>query len=608
MCGIFGIVNLNGDAVKQDLLLKMSSKMVHRGPDDDGLLIANDIGIGMRRLSIIDIEGGHQPISNNSKNIHLVLNGEIYNYKELRKDLKAKGYQFNTKTDVEVLIHLYEEEGIDCIKKINGMFSFILFDKRNNLVWIARDRLGIKPLYYSFNSERIIFGSDLLSVNSILDQSVDEESILLYLGYSYIPAPKTIFKNIYKLKPAEQILIEGNSLEFSSYWDIEKTAKLKTSKKEAAFFLKAALEKSITMQTRSDVPIGLFLSGGADSSLIAMLIKNLRPKIQLHTFTVDYVDKDSDDLKYANLIADEIDSKHKVVSVTKDDQIEALNDLIPLMDEPVSDSAAISTYIISKNAMNIGVKVMLNGAGGDEIFGGYSRFFNNKIMKPEWIASLPKIIKIIILSPLRLFNKALFWRLKSPENNYIYSISGVNTSLLKNVISQNHYNFLINSFSNLFKFVSFESIYSRMKLDLKDYLPNNILSITDKATMASSVEGRVPLLDHNLVELAFSIPEEINLLDGKAKGLFKDVIKEIVPREILMRKKDGFGAPIYSWIDSWKIEIENELTQNLTDELKNIINVSEVKKWLKNDRLRSQSAETLYAIFVLNLWIRKNTI
>ena len=608
MCGIFGIVNLNGNPIKKDLLVKMSSKMIHRGPDDDGLLIENDIGIGMRRLSIIDIEGGHQPISNNSKNIHLVLNGEIYNYKELRIELKAKGYKFNTKTDVEVLIHLYEEEGIDCIKKINGMFSFILFDKRNSLVWVARDRLGIKPLYYSFNSERIIFGSDLLSVNSILDQPVDEESILLYLGYSYVPAPKTIFKNIFKLKPAEQILIEGNSLEFSSYWDIEKTAKLKTSKKEAASFLKAALEKSITMQTRSDVPIGLFLSGGVDSSLIAILIKNLRPKIHLYTFTVDYVDKDSDDLKYANLIADEIDSKHKVVSVTKEDQIEALNNLIPLMDEPVSDSAAISTYIISKNAMNIGVKVMLNGAGGDEIFGGYSRFFNNKIFEPEWIASLPKMIKMIILSPLCLFNNALFWRLKKPENNYIYSISGVNTSLLKKVINQHHYNFLINSFSNLFKFISFKSIYSRMKLDLKDYLPNNILSITDKATMASSVEGRVPLLDHDLVELAFSIPEEINLLDGKPKGLFKDVIKEIVPKEILSRKKDGFGAPIYSWIDSWKIEIENELTQNLTDELKNIINVSEVKKWLKNDRLRSQSAETLYAIFVLNLWIRKNTI
>lgn len=608
MCGIFGIVNFNGDAIDKNLLSKMSSKMIHRGPDDDGIIIENNVGIGMRRLSIIDIEGGHQPISNIKKNIHLVLNGEIYNFKELRKELKSKGYKFSTKSDVEVLIYLYEEEGIECIKKINGMFAFILFDELNNIVWIARDRLGVKPLYYSHNSERIIFGSDLLSVNSILDQSVDEESILLYLGFSYIPAPKTIFKKIYKLMPAEQILIKGNSIEFSSYWDIEKISEVETSKQKSISSLQATLEKSITMQTRSDVPVGLFLSGGVDSSAIAMLMKETRPNNALYTFTVDYVEKDSDDLKYANLIANKIGSNHSVISVTKKDQIKALKDLIPFMDEPVSDSAAISTYIISKKAKDIGVKVLLSGAGGDEIFGGYSRFFNNKFLRPEWIASLPKPMKMIILAPLLLMNKALFWRLKTFENNYIYSISGVNISLLKRAISNNNYNYLINSFSSLFKFISTKNVYSRMKLDLKDYLPNNILSITDKATMATSIEGRVPFLDHDLVELAFSLPEKINLKDGEAKGLFKEAIKDKVPKEILTRKKDGFGAPIYSWIESWKIEIENELTQNLTNELKSIIDISEIKKWIKDDRLRVQSAETLYAIFVLNLWIRRNTL
>jgi asparagine synthase (glutamine-hydrolysing) len=406
--------------------------------------------------------------------------------------------------------------------------------------------------------------------------------------------------------PAEQILIQGCSINISKYWEIENIPQELVDKQEAISSLRCALEKSITLQTRSDVPIGVFLSGGVDSSAIALLMKKIRPNDNLYTFTVDYADKGSDDSKYANLIAKKINSHHQTIIVTKQDQFNALSDLMPYMDEPVSDSAIVSTYIVSKKAKELGVKVLLSGAGGDEIFGGYSRYFKGKIGDAEWIASLPIILKAIILAPLAIFHKTLFWRLSNLQNNYIYSISGVNVSLLKKIIKPKKYDDLLKSFAKLFKISSFESAYSRMKLDLRDYLPNNILSITDKATMACSIEGRVPLLDHELTELAFSLPEKINILEGKEKGLFKEVIKEIVPSEILSREKDGFGAPVFSWIEGWKNEIEVELSENITDELSSMIDILEVKKWLNNNRLRSQSAETLYALYILNYWIRSN--
>jgi asparagine synthase (glutamine-hydrolysing) len=607
MCGIFGIVNFDEKPVLKKPLKTMSDKMIHRGPDDKGVLIDGNIGIGMRRLSIIDIEKGHQPISNEDKDIHIVLNGEIYNYKELRHDLIQQGHKFSTNSDVEVLVHLYEEYGYECIERVNGMFAFILYDQRNKEIWIARDRLGVKPLFYYYDNKQLVVGSDLSSVNSIVKQKIDEYSTMLYLGHSYVPAPRTIYKNILKLMPAEQINIKGNNIEITKYWDIENYSEQSIDKKEATSLLKKALNESVKLQTRSDVPVGLFLSGGVDSSAIAAITKEVRPESQFHTFTVDFADKDSEDSKYADLISKKINSIHHNIKVTESDQISALSRLIPMMDEPVSDSAIVPTYIIAEKAKNLGIKVMLTGAGGDEIFGGYPRHYNGKFGSAEWLAALPKLIKKILFIPFYLFNKSLHWRLSSPQNNFIYSISGVNVELLRLSIKKtNYYSNLLSGFLKDFKLSLEKNSYSKMKLDLGNYLHNNILSITDKATMAASIEGRVPLLDHNLVELSFRIPENINLLDCVEKGLFKESVQDLIPREILERKKDGFGAPVYYWIEDWKDSIEKELSVNITSELKEIIDIQIVKKWLNNDRLRLRAAETLYALYLLNYWIREH--
>ena len=609
MCGIFGIVNFDENTVLKESLKIMSDKMIQRGPDDEGMLIDGNIGIGMRRLSIIDVEKGHQPISNENNDIHIVLNGEIYNYKELRQDLIQQGHKFRTNSDVEVLVHLYEEYGYECIAKLNGMFAFILYDQKNKKVWIARDRLGIKPLFYYYENNQLVVGSDLSSVNSIVKQEIDKYSIILYLGHSYVPAPRTIYRNILKLMPGEQINIEDNTVKISQYWDIDNYSEGSVERGEAITLLKKALDESIKLQTRSDVPVGLFLSGGVDSSAIAALTKKVRAGHQFHTFTVDFSDKGSNDSKYAEEISKEINSIHHTIKVTESDQINALSRLIPNMDEPVSDSAIVPTYIIAEKAKELGIKVMLSGAGGDELFGGYPRHFNGKFGNAEWLASLPKLIKKILFIPFYLINKSLYWRLSCPQNNFIYSISGVNVELLrKSVKNPSYYVSLLDGFLEDFKLALSNSSYDKMKLDLKNYLHNNILSITDKATMAASVEGRVPLLDHKLVELSFKTPEKLNLLDGVEKGLFKESVKDLIPRGIIERKKDGFGAPIYSWIEQWKETIGIELSIKITPELEEVIDIQVVQKWLNNDKLRTRSAETLYALYLLNYWIREHTL
>lgn len=609
MCGIFGIVNFDGNPVLKESLKIMSNKMIHRGPDDEGILIDGNVGIGMRRLSIIDIEKGHQPISNEDNDIHIVLNGEIYNYKELRQDLILQGHKFSTNSDVEVLVHLYEEYGCECIEKLNGMFAFILYDQKNKKVWMARDRLGIKPLFYYYENNQLVVGSDLSSVNSIVSQEIDKYSMMLYLGHSYVPAPRTIYMNISKLMPGEQINIENNAIKISKYWDVDNYPEEKVEKKEAVTLLRGVLDEAIKLQTRSDVPVGLFLSGGVDSSAVAVLTKEVRSECQFHTFTVDFADKDSEDSQYAEEISKQINSIHHIIKVTESDQINALSRLMPKMDEPVSDSAIVPTYIIAEKAKELGVKVMLSGAGGDEIFGGYPRHFNGRFGNAEWLSSLPKLIKKILFIPFYLVNKSLYWRLNHSQNNFIYSISGVNIELLRQSIKNpNYYASLLDGFLKDFKLSLSNNSYDKMKLDLKNYLHNNVLSITDKATMAASVEGRVPLLDHNLVELSFKTPEKINLLDGIEKGLFKESVKDLIPKSILERKKDGFGAPVYSWIEQWRRAIEIELSENITPELDAVIDIQIVQKWLDDDRLRSRSAETLYALYLLNYWIREHTL
>ena len=605
MCGIFGQINFNNREVQKKDLITMSEKMIHRGPDDIGIHLDKNIGIGMRRLSIIDLEGGHQPISNETDDILLVLNGEIYNYKELRLELEELGHVFKTNTDVESIIHLYEEYGLACISKINGMYSFALYDKRKKMIWIARDRLGIKPLYFFQDSDTFIFSSDLLALNKIAHQQVDEYSIMQYVGYSYVPAPNTIYQNIFKVMPAEQILIEGNKVTKSFYWKINEAVNDSLKEEKSSQKIVDILGNSLKIQTRSDVPIGYLLSGGVDSSIVAAFSRKIRPDINISSFTIDYDKKNSDDAKYARIISKSIGSKHNEIKIDSKKQFFELQDLIRKIDEPIADGAAISTFILSKYAKKKGVKVLLSGAGGDEIFGGYSRYFSNTRFSAEWITELPSVIKFPILLPLYFFNKSMFWRLSKTSHNFIYSISGFSYDLiLKASKKKALLNKMIDKFESLNETLRTRNVRSKMFEDISNYLPNNILSITDKATMACSIEARVPLLDHNLVDFAFSIPEEINFPNSSPKKLFGNAFKKYIPKEIISRRKDGFGMPIHEWIENWAEDIGKELTFHLVPEIGNLFDMKIINKHLTNNVLRRRSAQTLFSLYVLNFWLR----
>jgi len=605
MCGIFGQINFNNKDVKKKDLISMSEKMIHRGPDDIGIHIDRNIGIGMRRLSIIDLDGGHQPISNETDDIYLVLNGEIYNYKELRLELEELGHVFKTNTDVESIIHLYEEYGLSCISKVNGMFSFALYDKRKEIIWIARDRLGIKPLYFFQDSDTFLFSSDLVALNKITKQEVDEYSIMQYIGYSYVPAPNTIYQNIFKVMPAQQILIERNKVTKSIYWEINEEINNSLKENEASQRIIDILSNSLKIQTRSDVPIGYLLSGGIDSSIVASYSREVRPDINISSYTIDYDKKNSDDAKYAKIISKIIDSEHNEIKIDSNKQIVELQDLISKIDEPVADGAAISTFILSKCAKKNGVKVLLSGAGGDEIFGGYSRYFPNTRFSAEWITELPSIIKLPILFPLYFFNKSMFWRLSKTSHNFIYTISGFSYDLiLKASKKKALLDKMIDKFEAFNETIKTRNVRSKMLEDISNYLPNNILSITDKATMACSVEARVPLLDHNLVEFALSIPEDISFPNSSPKKLFGRTFKKFIPKEIISRKKDGFGMPIHEWIENWAEDINKELTFHLMPEIDNLFDIEVIKKHLTNNVLRRRSAQTLFSLYVLNFWLR----
>lgn len=607
MCGIFGIINFNSTDVDKSNLKTMGDLMVNRGPDDEGYFIDGRYGIGMRRLSIIDIDGGHQPISNEDGSIHIVMNGEIYNYKELREDLIKKGHSFKTNSDTEVIVHLYEDMGEECVHLLNGMFSFAVYDENKKNLWLVRDRLGVKPLFYFKDSNRFVFSSDLTALNGVVNSSFDIWALTLYLGYSYIPAPYTAYTNVYKVMPGEQVHIKNNDATFSTYWSVDKVGGNFSSVDDAAKSLNHLIKDSIKMELRSDVPVGVFLSGGVDSSSIAVLAAEIESSHPLKTFTIDFIGKKGKDSEYANIISKQIKSEHHLLSVTAKDQFSALNELIPTLDEPMSDSAIVPTYMISREAKRLGVKVLLSGAGADEIFGGYPRHYTGKIASPTWFSTLPLFPRKMMCVIWKMINPAWSIRLATAAANFAVMISGANLELLRQSLFNNsHYVSLLRKYEDDFSMAYSRDSYPLMLMDTKDYLPNNILALSDKATMSHSIEGRVPLIDHRIVEFAFSLPEKTNILDGVQKGLFKKSLKDYLPSSLLNRKKEGFNAPVHTWVDQWHEEIREELFNESTDELKELVDLTIINKWINNPKLRKRAGDTLYSLYILNRWIRSH--
>lgn len=611
MCGINGVYNFSGESPGREIIRLMNNKMYHRGPDDEGEYFHGPVSLGMRRLAIIDIQSGYQPISNENKSIWVILNGEIYNYLELKIDLESKGHHFYTATDTEVIVHLYEEEGISGIQKLNGMFSFALYDEVKKGLWIARDRLGIKPLFYSLSDDNLIFSSDLIAISeAIKTKNINFEGFLSYLAFAHLPQDISIFENINKLPSGHWIWVDSLGIKIEKYWDVTQFQNWKGSISEAQEQLDYLLDDSVKIQLRSDVPIGITLSGGVDSSAVtAYARKNL---CDLTTFSLNFLGKNAQDAFYAQLVADKFKAKHIEVQFSSEEILLYVNELLPAMDEPVADSAIMAQYALSKRAKNEGIKVLLNGAGGDEIFGGYSRHHSPSFGSTIWFSeSLPRVLRNMISPMIGQFEKDKSLRMQDPRIAYGAACSGVNLAIFNQIFKRgDHFHGLTNQFLDKLGVLlsggnGLSSTYNRMFVDLKHYLVGNILALTDKATMACSIEGRVPLLDHRLVEFAYSLPNSVNILHGRSKGLFKEVLKTMLPSEVLHRKKEGFNAPMSLWArNEFSQELNRELVVDTIPFYKEIFCIEKLSRWVYSTKKTSSLGNTLFSLYLFSRWYR----
>jgi len=565
MCGIYGIIALDGQIIDPTLIRKMGVVIAHRGPDDEGVYADGPCAIGMRRLSIIDLAGGHQPIGNADRTLWVVCNGEIYNFRELRTELAKKGHDFQTGSDSEVLIHAYAEYGDDFVIHLNGMFGFALWDSRRRRLLVGRDRLGIKPIYYAICDNTFAFASEakaLLTLPGLQQRKVDETALQSYLELGYVPAPYSIFRGIRKLPPASVVTVQDQDVRVRSYWAPPQEIDNKPTERDWVEQVRFQLARSVEMQMVSDVPIGAFLSGGIDSSaVVAFMAKSSAQPIR--TYSIGFGGSRADDyyneLPYARQIAKIFRTDHREILV-RPDVVALLPHLLWHMDEPIADTAFITTYLVSEFARK-DVKVILSGVGGDELFGGYRRYlgdhllgrFNRLPLPLRWAAvRAASVLPADRHSPmLNLFRYAKGFLASANQpldqryDSYVrvFAPDAARDLLLEPPATAYH------AVAEAFKHSAGGDALNRMLVvDLQTQLPDDLLLLTDKMTMATSVECRVPLLDHDLVELTARMPEAIKIRGGRLKHVMRQALDGLLPREILERKKRGFGTPMGAWL------------------------------------------------------------
>jgi|APSaa5957512535_1039671.scaffolds.fasta_scaffold35694_2 asparagine synthase (glutamine-hydrolysing) len=566
MCGVVGIFSNNSNPVPgDDVIRKMADSIIHRGPDDEGIYSNADVALGFRRLSIIDLDSGHQPIHNEDKSIWTVLNGEIYNYKELRSSLIQKGHTFYTNADTEVLVHLYEEFGEELVHQLRGMFVFCIWDSRKKKLLIFRDHLGIKPLFYTEANGQLIFASEMKAIiaSGFTNKKIDVNALDHYLGLQYVPAPLTIYEDIKKLPPGHMISIsKGQSAEVSQYWDSSIIPVTNMSLSDCMERYEELFTESVKLQMRSDVPLGAFLSGGVDSSAVVAVMSELSDS-PINTFTICHTDQAYDESKYAAIVSEKYGTNHRTLTIGPNDFLELLPSVIDQYDEPFADSSALPTHLVSKLAGQH-VKVVLSGDGGDETCGGYSRYsnvmhFHNMDKRLNLKRFLPSSLKQILANKINfshgLSNKGLKYLVNmlssDVERDYFYMsyFRAQKRKLYGQALIDrvNPGNDILLLTKYLQKNSEDDLLRKLLNLDINTYLADDILYKVDIASMGNSLEVRVPLLDHKLVEFAASIPSKYKLKDRNGKMFFKKLLEKRLPHDILYRKKKGFEIPISAW-------------------------------------------------------------
>lgn len=566
MCGFFGILNFkeNVPVAKNDLE-KGINILKHRGPDEIGFYCDGNLGLAHCRLSIIDLESGRQPLSNEDESIWIVFNGEIYNYKELRENLIRNGHKFRTKSDTETIIHLYEDFKEGCLEKLNGIFAFAIFDKRNRKLFLARDRLGVKPLYYAVTEYGIIFASEIKAflTTDVFKKELNPLAIDDFFSLGYILSPKTIFKEAQSLPAGHCLKLFNNNIRIQKYWDINFNICKSDDLKNIQETISAKIEKAVQMQLVSDVTVGGFLSGGIDSTAVVYFMKKALKNSNVQTFSIGFEEKSYDELRYANYASGFLKTAHEKLVVS-----EGVNDFLPKIvwhnDEPFGDTSAIPMYFVSQLARKH-VKVVLSGDGGDENFGGYETYLAD-ILARYYKGLLPLPVRRIFKSISSLmpvtFHKVSFdyklkrftegaefepltahhwWRLvfTPEEKKKLYSSGFMENNLGYSSLDVFREHFEQSDAPTLMQKLSY--------VDYKTWLADDILRKVDRASMAHSLEVRVPLLDHTLVELAASLPDTLKVHRGITKYILKKSMENKLPRKIIWRKKSGFNSPVSHW-------------------------------------------------------------
>ena len=594
MCGINGIISKSQN--KANEIKNMNDRIKHRGPDNEGTYIDDNIALGHRRLAIIDLATGDQPIYNEDKNLVIVFNGEIYNYKEIKKELK--NHTFKTNSDTETLIHGYEEWGKDIVNKLRGMFAFAIYDKNKKELFIARDHFGIKPLYYYKNDKCILFSSE---IKAFLDhpefkKELNEEMLGAYLTFSFIPGPKTLFKNVYKLEPGHYMTIntENNEYTINQYFDM-KFSNTDKSFEEISEEISKTMKESVKYHLISDVEVGSFLSSGVDSSYLVSLAKPDK------TYTVGFTNKKYSEIDNAKDLCNKLGINNKSSIITKEEYMNALNKVYYHLDEPTTDACAIAVYFLSQIASK-DVKVVLSGEGADEFFGGYNSYDDNPYTK------LPLVIRKIVASickllPKNKYTNYLIRRGKSLEESYASVNRNFYDDELKNILKNNNYlknQDILNKTYNKYK--NENEINKKLAIDIKYWLPDNIFNIVDKMTMAFSIESRVPFTDIEVFKVSSKLNKNHKIRNGMTKAALREAAKKDIPNESYKKKKLGFPVPVREWIkeDDFYEEIKKSFTSDIANKLfkkDNILKLLEDHKNNKKDNYRR-----IWAIYSFLKW------
>jgi asparagine synthase (glutamine-hydrolysing) len=620
MCGICGVFEYGRDGrVDHAMLASMLAVIRHRGPDDEGIHLDEGLGIGSRRLSIIDLPGGHQPISNEDGSVVVAFNGEIYNYQELHDRLRRGGHTLGSRSDTEVIVHLYEDHGDDLVSHLRGMFAFALWDARRGRLLLARDRLGIKPLYYADAEGLLVFGSE---IKAILEHPgvvarLDLASLDAYLSLKYVPSPATMFEGIYALPPGHTLVCDRAGTRVNRYWDLSFCpAAEPTSEADAAERLEELLRESVRLHLMSDVPFGAFLSGGVDSSTIVALMSECLSE-PVKTFSVGFSGKGEaySELPYARMVAKRFGTDHHEVIVGPEDFIQLAERIVWHLDQPIADDACVANYMVAELASRH-VKMVLTGEGGDELFAGYARYAGERF-SPAF-RPLPAAVKTAALAAVtrlpRMRRAGILVNAvgRKDEADRLAQWFPLFAEQPKRMLLSPRVRDLVGSNGPAHVFAEHlgradgRDVLSRMLyVDTKLWLPDDLLARGDKTSMAASLEARVPLLDHRLVEFAAGLPSDLKLHRLARKYLLKKVSAKWLPEDIINRKKKGFPIPLSLWFRNEAREFVRDMLSPATVARRGLFDPGYVQSLLDDhDRGATDHGSLIWGLLSVELWHR----